>query len=132
MASTAQAVTSMHLIVTQHTDRLLRFGAAPKRASPQPTTVAVPVITWSCSTLGPDWSPFSAARAARLDVPYADGVRYSCTERMQTLPSPTADAIRLTEPYRTSPTANTPGMLVSNGSGVFVSGRPLGRYVSRS
>jgi hypothetical protein len=41
----------------------------PKRASPQPTTVAVPVTTWSCSTLGPDWSPFSAARAARLDVP---------------------------------------------------------------
>ena len=104
----------------------------PERASPQPTTFAVPVTTWSCSTLGPDWSPFSAARAARLDVPYADGVRYSCTERMQTLPSPTADATRLTEPYRTSPTANTPGMLVSNGSGVFVSGRPLGRYVSRS
>jgi hypothetical protein len=41
----------------------------PKRASPQPTTVAVPVTTSSCSTLGPDWSPFSAARAARLDVP---------------------------------------------------------------
>jgi hypothetical protein len=41
----------------------------PERASPQPTTVAVPVTTWSCSTLGPDWSPFSAARAARLDVP---------------------------------------------------------------
>jgi hypothetical protein len=25
----------------------------PKRASPQPTTVAVPVTTWSCSTWGP-------------------------------------------------------------------------------
>jgi hypothetical protein len=68
MASTARAVTPMHLIVTQHTDRLLQFGAA-LNGRPQPTTVAVPVTTWSCSTLGPDWSPFSAARAARLDVP---------------------------------------------------------------
>jgi hypothetical protein len=68
MASTARAVTSMHLIVTQHTDRLLPFGAAPNGRRPQPT-VAVPVTTRSCSTLEPDWSPFSAARAARLDVP---------------------------------------------------------------
>src|ERR671921_2519196 len=50
-------------------------------------------------------------------VPLRGRARYSCTERMQTLPSPTADATRLTEPCRTSPTANTPGMLVSNGSG---------------
>ena len=32
-------------------------------------------------------------------------------------PSPTADATRLTEPWRTSPAANTPGMLVSRRNG---------------
>jgi hypothetical protein len=105
----------------------------PKRASRRSRPLS------QCRSLpGPArrWGP-TGRRSPPLELlastsPYADGVRYSCTERMQTLPSPTADAIRLTEPYRTSPTANTPGMLVSNGSGVFVSGRPLGRYVSRS
>ena len=32
-------------------------------------------------------------------------------------PSPTAEATRLTDPWRTSPAANTPGRLVSSGSG---------------
>ncbi len=36
---------------------------------------------------------------------------------MATDPSPTADATRFTEPLRTSPAANTPGRLVSSGSG---------------
>ncbi len=36
---------------------------------------------------------------------------------MTAAPSPTADAIRLTDPRRTSPAANTPGRLVSSGSG---------------
>ena len=34
--------------------------------------------------------------------------------RTTVAPSPTADATRLIEPYRTSPAANTPGMLVSS------------------
>ena len=33
-------------------------------------------------------------------------------------PSPTAEATRLVEPERTSPTAKSPGWLVSNGSGI--------------
>ena len=41
--------------------------------------------------------------------------------RTQTAPSPAADATRLTEPCRTSPTAKTPGSVVSNMSGA----RPL-------
>ena len=41
-------------------------------------------------------------------------VRYSWTDRMLTPPSPTAEAMRLTEPCRTSPAANTPGTLVWN------------------
>jgi hypothetical protein len=37
------------------------------------------------------------------------------TDRHRALaPSPTADATRLVEPLRTSPTANTPGRLVSS------------------
>src|SRR5215204_3911613 len=43
--------------------------------------------------------------------------RCSCTERTALDPSPTAAATRFIEPLRTSPTANTPGTDVSNGSG---------------
>ena len=41
----------------------------------------------------------------------------SCTRRTAIEPSPTAEATRLIEPLRTSPTANMPGRLVSSGSG---------------
>ena len=55
VATPADIANAEHnLIVTQHTDRLLRFGAALNGRRPQPTTVAVPVTTWSCSTLEPD------------------------------------------------------------------------------
>lgn len=43
-------------------------------------------------------------------------------------PSPTAEATRLTEPLRTSLTANTPGKLISSKKG----SRPTFRYVPRS
>jgi hypothetical protein len=43
--------------------------------------------------------------------------RYSCTDRTAADPSPTADATRLVEPERRSPTANSPEKLVSYGSG---------------
>src|ERR1700730_11482221 len=39
------------------------------------------------------------------------------TEAVALAPSPVAAATRFIEPEWTSPTANTPGMLVSNGSG---------------
>jgi hypothetical protein len=39
------------------------------------------------------------------------------TEAMALAPSPVAAATRFIEPEWTSPTAKTPGMLVSNGSG---------------
>jgi hypothetical protein len=48
------------------------------------------------------------------------------TEPTATEPSPTAPATRLTEPYRMSPAANTPGRLVSNGSGGRDSGHASG------
>jgi DNA ligase-1 len=54
--------------------------------------------------------------------------RYSCTSRTDIEPSPTADATRLIEPLRTSPTANTPGWVVSRNIG----GRPSGSQASRS
>ena len=41
-------------------------------------------------------------------------------------PSPTADATRFTEPCRTSPPANTPGMLVSRANGLRSSGHVRG------
>src|SRR5216110_905788 len=44
----------------------------------------------------------------------------SCTPAMAMLPSPTAAAQRLTEPERTSPTAKTPGKLVSSATGARV------------
>ena len=51
---------------------------------------------------------------------------------MLTLPSPTAEATRLTEPCRTSPAAKTPGTLVSSGNGARagdVIAGPAGRQV---
>jgi hypothetical protein len=44
--------------------------------------------------------------------------RRSKARRTATEPSPMAAATRLTEPLRTSPTANMPGLLVSRNNGV--------------
>jgi hypothetical protein len=41
--------------------------------------------------------------------------KYLWTNWMAMEPAPTADATRVTDPWRTSPTANTPGTLVSMG-----------------
>lgn len=65
-------------------------------------------------------------RAGRCDAPHRGGswsflgvressfrcspVRWSCTRRTAVAPSPTADATRLIERKRGSPTANTPGI----------------------
>ena len=49
--------------------------------------------------------------------------RWRCTRGMVAAPSPTAEATRLTDPWRTSPAAKTPGRLVSSGS----AGRPGGQ-----
>src|SRR5438046_116358 len=43
-------------------------------------------------------------------------------------PPPTADATRLTEPWRTSPTAQTPGVLVSAGRGALAGGVPAAHH----
>src|SRR2546427_12682974 len=45
--------------------------------------------------------------------------KYSWTSWIAVAPSPTADATRLTERQRASPTANTPGMLVSKKKRLF-------------
>ena len=47
-------------------------------------------------------------------------------QALATEPSPTAEATRLMDPCRTSPTANTPGMPVSNSIGGRSSGHPAG------
>ena len=47
-----------------------------------------------------------------------------CTRLIAIEPSPTADATRLMLPERTSPTANTPGRLVSSIAGGRLSGHP--------
>ena len=49
-------------------------------------------------------------------------VKNACSWATTAAPSPTAAATRLTEPARTSPIANTPGRLVSSGSGKRSSG----------
>jgi len=53
--------------------------------------------------------PGSVCRVRQWSLP-----RKVCTVEMTTDPSPTAEATRLTEPARTSPTANSPGTEVSN------------------
>jgi hypothetical protein len=60
--------------------------------------------------------------------------RRSKARRTAIEPSPMAAATRLTEPLRTSPTANTPGLLVSRNNGVRFrppAGRPGYRRRSR-
>ena len=55
----------------------------------------------------------TAARAAALGL--CRSARCSCTRRMDMAPSPTAVATRIVAPWRTSPTAKTPGRLASSG-----------------
>src|SRR5512144_556901 len=55
--------------------------------------------------------------AHHLRPPSYLALRYSCTNWTTIAPSPTAEAMRLTEPDRTSPAANTPGRLVSSRKG---------------
>ena len=54
----------------------------------------------------------------------ASSSRWICSTTTE--PSPTADATRLVEPLRTSPTANTRGMLVSSAIGARSRGQCLG------
>src|SRR6266446_609360 len=65
-----------------------------------------------CGTEDEHSGPVARRNQARRSKP-----RYSWTERTAAEPSPTAAATRLVDPERTSPTANNPGRLVSNGSG---------------
>ena len=60
------------------------------------------------------------------------GRKYSWTSWIAVAPSPTADATRLTERQRATPTANTPGMLVSKKKGSRSSLHPLGGWPERS
>ena len=56
--------------------------------------------------------------------------RIRCINCTDTEPSPTAAATRLALPLRTSPTAKTPGIVVSRSNGGLDSGHPLGRLPS--
>src|SRR5436190_5790413 len=47
---------------------------------------------------------------------FAASPRYPCSAATTCAPSPIAPPTRLTEPERTSPTANTPGTVVSSGA----------------
>ena len=59
-----------------------------------------------------------------LRMPYRPmRARYCQTDMTAVAPSPTAVATRLPEPWRTSPAAKTPGMLVSSRSGSRSSGQ---------
>ena len=58
-------------------------------------------------------APARGAADASIQV----SARYSCARRTTIDPSPTAEATRFIAPARTSPAANTPGTLVSRGSG---------------
>src|SRR4051812_29728376 len=66
------------------------------------------------------------AVGAQLGVPHFEFRAHSAstlwTSCTQIDPSPTAEATRLTLPERTSPTANTPGLLVSRRCGGRASG----------
>ena len=68
--------------------------------------------------------------ARRQRIAAAVSLRYSWTSWTAMAPSPTAEATRLTEPWRTSPAAKTPGRLVSSSSGGRSSGQPAAAAVA--
>jgi hypothetical protein len=55
---------------------------------------------------------------------FESSARRRCASWTAMLPLPTAEATRLTEPWRTSPAAKTPGRLVSSSIGGRSSGQP--------
>src|SRR6185503_17567983 len=71
----------------------------------------------------------TADRIGHGDSPVNYSASTRCTKETAIEPSPTADATRLMLPLRTSPTAKTPGRLVSSRCGGRASGH---RAVSRS
>src|SRR6188508_293704 len=64
----------------------------------------------------------TADRIGHGDSPVNYSASTRCTKETAIEPSPTADATRLMLPARTSPTANTPGRLVSSKYGARARG----------
>ena len=99
-----------------------------KNHTPPTRTRIIPTITLIAE---PRTRQVRSASTTRPGRPC--GIRRSaanswCSIWIATEPSPTADATRFTEPFRTSPAASTPGMLVSNGK----RGRSVGPTAPRS
>src|ERR1044072_7720637 len=72
---------------------------------------------------------FGHSEALR-SVDYSASTR--CTNDIAIEPSPTADASRLMFPARTSPTAKTPGLLLTSKSGARASGQCAASSSSRA
>src|SRR5262249_35932275 len=65
-------------------------------------------------------------------VSYPSSASRTCASCTAMLPAPTADATRLTAPWRTSPAAKTPGRLVSSSIGGRSSGHAASSRPARS
>ena len=72
---------------------------------------AIDRLAWINQAPVPHSDARSVARALRCDTQRSNA-RNWCTERTAADPSPTAEATRFIEPDLTSPTANSPGLLV--------------------
>jgi hypothetical protein len=73
---------------------------------------------------------FQSIAQSELNSSHHACPRYSWMDWIAMLPAPTAEATRLIERWRTSPTAKTPGILVSNGNGARASSQVSGRCPS--
>ena len=94
------------------------------------STSTLPAARKKPLELGEPITGMRSPPVARPRVGYLE-VQCSCARRMAMAPSPTAEATRLVEPLRTSPTANMPGRLVSSSDrGVRVRPGAVGRPAS--
>ena len=90
-----------------------------RRITTEGTAIRIPAPNARDVLAPPPRSPRTAggSRMRLYQVSRSCLSRYSWMSRTQTAPSPAADATRLTDPWRASPMAKTPDMVVSNMSG---------------
>ena len=100
--------------VTRSSARIAASRGGRSRVGPGQSSRYVPTMLRAPpSAPGASWAGLTVVESSRDHSSTGGPARYSCTAKIAIAPSPAAEATRFTERWRTSPIANTPGMLVS-------------------
>src|SRR5438105_1002486 len=130
MSAGAGVLGSVTIGRTVATSRATTFLAGPQMHPAGADLHAFLALTAFRGPYGLDRAKMGAGSRWHLSLSYSC-CRSRCTKEIAIDPSPTAEATRLTLPLRTSPTAKTPGRLVSNKYGVRASGQCAAASSSR-